>query len=147
MIEITPVVKIELEGSIESLANALVIAKGTEDDARSFRISIEERIAALVETPESGQKTVKAGGLKVTVKRGINYRADVEAISKAFIDHSDELAADCHSVDYRPIKMKESLNVLGYEYYITNPSTYPKISTALLKAVTTTPKKASVVVK
>ena len=66
---------------LETLAIELATAKRKEDEAKNLRIELEEKIAELVETPENGSRTVEAGpGLKVTVKRGISYKADVEKI-------------------------------------------------------------------
>jgi len=63
------------------LATALYDAKKAEDDANAKRIAIEEEIAALVETGDNGSKTVDAeNGLKLTVKRAMTYKADVQAI-------------------------------------------------------------------
>lgn len=63
------------------LCTALYDAKKAEDAANAKRIEIEEQIAALVETGDNGSKTVDAeNGLKVTVKRAMIYKANVEAI-------------------------------------------------------------------
>lgn len=66
---------------LAELCAALYEAKKEEDSATAVRIGIEEQIAALVETGDNGSKTVDAeNGLKVTVKRGMIYKADVAAI-------------------------------------------------------------------
>ncbi|HHU21751.1 MAG TPA: hypothetical protein GXZ51_04845 [Acholeplasma sp.] len=65
---------------IEQLAVALYDAKRAEDEAKKKRIDIEMQIVAIVDGPDSGSQTVQAGALKVTVKRGFNYKADTQAI-------------------------------------------------------------------
>jgi hypothetical protein len=63
------------------LARNLYDAGLAEDEAKKKRIEAEEAIAALVETGDVGSKTVDVGeGLKVVVKRGIIYKADVDGI-------------------------------------------------------------------
>lgn len=67
--------------TLSTLAKELLAAKRAEDSAKADRIECEEAIAALVETADNGSKTVDCGdGLKVTIKRGIIYKANVEAI-------------------------------------------------------------------
>jgi len=66
---------------IEELARKLVLAREEEAIARSARIELEEGIAELVDTPANGCRTVNAGeGLKITVKRALSYKADVNAM-------------------------------------------------------------------
>jgi len=63
------------------LVRELVAARNEEAIARGKRVMLEEDIAALVETPMNSSRTVEAGeGLKVTVKRALSYKADVDAI-------------------------------------------------------------------
>ena len=63
------------------LADDLYTAKKAEDAAKAQRISVEEAIAALVETGDNGSKTVAASDhFKVTVKRALRYAADMDAI-------------------------------------------------------------------
>lgn len=72
---------------LNELARELYAAKRTEDAAKKQRIQIEERIAALVETPERGSRTVDAGeGMKINVKRDLSYEGDVQALCKALGD-------------------------------------------------------------
>jgi hypothetical protein len=67
--------------NLQELINQLYDAKRAEDEAKKQRIVAEEAIAAMIETPENGSKTVDGGhGIKVTVKRGIIYDANIDAI-------------------------------------------------------------------
>lgn len=67
--------------TISELVNQLFSAKKAEAEAKEKRIAIEEAIASRVETPEDGSKTVPLeDGVKVTVKRTLLYKADIEAI-------------------------------------------------------------------
>ncbi len=120
--------------NLEVLASALRAAKSKENLAKDIRISIEEDIAKCVETKEVGQKTVTLeNGTKVTVKRGLNYRADIDGIYSALEDNPF----------HPPVKMetKYSLDVKGYEWYRENNS---EIFERIAKHVTVTPKKIAV---
>ena len=113
---------------LEKLATALYDAKKAEDAAKESRVAIEEEIAALVETPDSGSKTVTAGSLKVTVKRGFSYKADVQAILGLGL-------AD------PPLKTKIELHEKAYEdIRATDSGLFAKLS----KFVTVTPRKVAV---
>ena len=122
---------------LETLAGKLATAKREESEAKARRIQMEEEIAALIETPENGSKTVEAGpGLKVTVKRSLIYKADIDAIK----------ALDLPS-NLIPIKTKPAedvLDVKGYEWIMENNH---EISLRLVKHVTVTPAKVSVTLK
>lgn len=73
--------------TISELAKELYDAKRAEDAAKKLRIAAEEAIAALVETDANGSKTVEAGeGLKVTVKRELSYKADLNGIRGLNLD-------------------------------------------------------------
>lgn len=121
---------------LERLACWLECAKQKEADSRSERICVEEEIAALVETKENGQKTVKAGEYSVTVKRGLSYTADVEELLKM----------DKNPAFPPPIKVKTTreLDLEGYEWYRAN---HPHLFNLLATHVTVKPKKVSVSVK
>ena len=113
-------------------------AKDTEEQAKKNRINLEELVAKLIPTDEVGQKTVAASdGTKVTVKRGLNYKADLMEIEEFFIDY-DDLPAPI------AIKTTRELDIAGYEWYRKNhPGTFAHIA----QHVTVTPKKVSVVLK
>lgn len=119
---------------LTQLAAELWEAKRREADAKKYRIATEESIAAIVETPDSGQKTVKLNdGSKVTVKRGWNYKANLADIKKLFIKWNDNACM--------PIKTKEEFDAAGYEWYrVHDPEGFREIS----KHVIATPKKVAV---
>ena len=114
--------------SLEELATNLYDAKKAEEAAKAQRIEAEEAIAALVETPENGSKTVTAGAFKITVKRGLSYKADVQAILGLGL-------AD------PPLKTKIELHEKAYEEIRqTNHDLFSKVS----RFVTVTPRKVAV---
>jgi len=114
--------------SLEELATNLYDAKKAEEAAKAQRIEAEEAIAALVETPENGSKTVTAGALKITVKRGLSYKADVQAILGLGL-------AD------PPLKTKIELHEKAYEEIRqSDPDLFAKVS----RFVTVTPRKVAV---
>jgi len=112
--------------------------KDEENATRQKRVAIEEQIAALVPGPESGQTTVTLeDGTKITVKRGLNYKADLDEIRRV----CDEL-----HLEHIPIQSKttHTLDERGYEYYLQDD---PVIAQALSRHVTATPKKTSVTIR
>jgi len=119
---------------LDFLVKALQHAKKNEEIARKERVAVEEKIANFVETKEVGQKTVTLeDGTKITVKRGLNYKANIDGMRTAF-----------QSIGFpAPIKTetKYTLDVKGYEWYKgQNPEVFAEISSY----VTVTPKKVAV---
>lgn len=120
---------------IADLAAALWAAKQSEDTAKAVRIGIEERLAALVETPENGSKTVAAGnGLKVVIKRALSYEADVAAIQGALGGNA-------------PVKLIPAELVFDEKAYESLRATDPANFGIAAKYVTTKPRKVSVTLK
>ena len=70
---------------IEKLAAELYNAKKAEEQAKAARIAAEEAVAAALGGPENGAKTFLTNTLKVTVKRGWNYKvSDMETFKAKF---------------------------------------------------------------
>lgn len=115
-------------------------AKKTEDQARRVRIATEELIAAEIPTEDTGQKTVTLNnGGKVTVKRSLSYKAELDDIQRIFREMGQpELMA--------PVKAKTTreLDVAGYEWYRQN---HPDIFRIMTPHVSVTPRKVSVTLK
>lgn len=129
--------------TLEELALELYKAKKDEDAAKKKRIAAEEAIAALVETPENGSKTVEAGdNLKVCVKRGISFKADVEAI-RALAEEFGE------GVDL-PLVMTDPVPA-GYIFdekaYLAMQTENPEAFKVVSKYVESKPKKVAVELK
>lgn len=125
---------LNLQDAVRNLQNA----KRAEELCRQKRITLEEQIAALVPGPEAGQKTVTLeDGTKITVKRGLNYKADIDGIRKA---------AEQLELEHVPIQSKttHTLDEKGYEYYRSN---YPSVYQELSQYVTVTPAKVAVTIK
>ncbi len=119
---------------IQELAYVLENAKEAEALAKRGRVDAEEQIAALVPTEDTCQKTITLdNGTKITVKRGLSYKADVQAIEKVF-NELEQVA---------PLKSKTTveLDVKGYEYYRKEE---PEFFGVLSQYVTVTPKKVAV---
>lgn len=114
----------------------LQLAKITEERAKEDRIKVEEEIAALVKTKDTGSKTVSAGDFKVTVTRGLNYKADIKEI--------DKIASENNF--FAPVKVttKRELDLKIYEWQRENA---PDIFNTFCQHVTVTPKKISVAIK
>lgn len=124
---------------LADLAAQLSTAKLREETTKQQRISVEEQIAALVPGPEKGQKTVKLpDGTKIVVERGLNYKADCQAIEKIFASEGE--------TRFVPVKTKTTreLDEKGYEWYFSND---PDGFALLSKYVTVTPKKVAVSLK
>ena len=121
------------------LSKELADAKSLENTAKASRIAAEEKIAALIPGKEKGQVTVKlTDGTKITVERGFNYKADIQAILDLF--HPED------TDKFAPVKVKteRTLDETGYEWYRENDQdTFTKLS----HFVVITPKKVSVTLK
>ena len=121
---------------LDVFVDLLLDAKREEEQAKAERIKLEEQIAALVPGPATGQKTVKLDdGTSITVKRGLNYKADFDELVKV---DTGEFPA--------PIKTKTTreLDVAAYEWF---RSDRPEIFCKMVDFVSVTPKKVSVEVK
>lgn len=122
------------------LAQELFATKRAEEEAKKLRIECEEKIAALVETGIDGSKTVDAGeGLKLTVKRGMNYKANVDAIRA--LDIPEEVM---------PLSMTDP-QPAGYVFdkkaYEALREQHPDVFAVVAQAVEATPAKVSVTLK
>jgi hypothetical protein len=118
--------------NIETLAQELYDAKRAEDAATAARISVEERVAALVETGDNGSKTVEAGALKVTVKRALSYKADLDNL---------RLIAGA------PLKLVPEKSALDEKAYEKLRTSDPALFATVAEFVTVTPRKVSVELK
>ncbi|MFA5767791.1 MAG: hypothetical protein WC919_07785 [Candidatus Paceibacterota bacterium] len=130
--------------TLSSLARKLAIAKTVEEKAKAGRIELEEKIAKLVDGPERGSRTVTTeDGVKVTVERGFNYKAEIDKIFDLFIQGEPQ---EGKIVGFAPVKVKttKELDVNGYEYYKDNQ---PEVFSKIAKFVTATPKKIAVSLK
>ena len=73
------------EADIESLVADLYNAKKAEEQAKAARIAAEEAVAAALGGPDNGSHTFTTGTLKVTVKRGYNYKvSDMDEFETKF---------------------------------------------------------------
>ena len=121
---------------IEELVNELIATKAAEAECICARINAENCVAALVPTGDVGQKTVTLpGGQKITVRRGLNYKADVQAIQSVFNNTGTR--------EFLPLKTKTTIELdeKGYEWYRShNPELFNKLS----QHVAVTPKKVAV---
>lgn len=123
---------------LTELADELAAAKIAESLARDARIDAESRIADLVPTKDTGQKTIMLpDGIKIMVKRGLNYKANIEQIQDYYFDLPEK-----HS----PIKMKTTreLDAVGYEWIRVND---PEAFAIISQHVTVIPKKVAVTIK
>jgi hypothetical protein len=131
---------------IEYLVRRLLSAKQTEEEARAKRIACEEKLIALIPCPDRGQKTFTLNsGVKVTIERGFNYKADIGKIEQFFEKHNAPIILSDARLPL-PVKHQttSSLDVPGYEWYKDN---HPEIFGQIAPFVTVTPKKTSVTVK
>lgn len=115
--------------NIETLVAELYNAKKAEEQAKRARIEAEEAVAAALGGPENGSRTFTTGTLKVTVKRGYNYKvSDMEAFKKAY-------------PALVKTTVKDELDARQYELAVASGPT------DATEFVTVTPKKVSVELK
>ena len=134
-----PVAEGEEPNPLTGLACLLFDAKKAEGKAKEIRIKAELAIADLVKIEGvSGSRTVDAGeGLKVTVKQGINYKADVDAI-RAMTDIPEGRL---------PVKLVPSSYAFDKKAYEALLKASPALAVKLAECVTTTASKPSVTIK
>lgn len=121
---------------LEKYTELLLEAKDREAYAKATRIQLEEQIAELIPGPETGSKTVRLeNGMRVTVKRGWNFKVDV-----------DNLIDATPTTFIPPIKTKTTreLDEKGYRWY---EHEHPEIYREISKHVVATPKKVAVEVR
>lgn len=71
----------EFFSKLGPVVEELAEAKGAERAAKDIRIALEEKVAEIVVCGDNATVTVDSGqGLRVTVKRAMSYKADVDAI-------------------------------------------------------------------
>jgi len=132
--------KVTVEKSNDKLAQytlELLEAKRNENEANAARVAIEEKIANLIKTGAVGSKTVDAGnGFKVTIKRGLIYKADVNQIRLL------DLPSDLMPVKLIPSKYE--FDGSAYEKIINHDD---RAKVLLSQCVKTTPKKPYVSIK
>lgn len=129
---------------LETLAKLLIETKNNEQYAKDARISIEESIAELIDTPEVGQKTITLDSkVKLTVRRGLIYTADIRAISTEWHKKFTPHWINTHPVP-KTVVVKEELDVEGYEWYREN---CPEAFAILSDQVFVKPKKTAVSIK
>ncbi len=126
--------------TLEELTAHLVAAKAVETKAKEARIFLEKEVANLVKGKENSTKTVDAGsGFKVTVKRELGYKVDVEGLRNLDIKE-----------DYLPLKATDPVPA-GYDFdkkkYETLIEENPDLANVLAEHVVIKPKKISVTIK
>lgn len=126
--------------TIAELAQELIDAKQIENEANIRRVSIEEAIADLVNTPDVGSKTVEAGSrYKVTVKRGIIYKANVAGIRGVVVKEGEKLPVTF----VPPSPSTYTFDEKAYEELRTSN---PALFAVLAEFVESKPRKVSVTV-
>ena len=119
------------EVDIESLVADLYNAKKAEEQAKTARIAAEEAVAAALGGPDNGSHTFTTGTLKVTVKRGYNYK----------VSDMDEFETKFPSLVKTTVK--KELDAKEYEAMRVNCDDVSDIAAY----ITATPKKVSVELK
>jgi len=128
---------------LRKLAKQLSDAKDAEEIARELRIGIEQQIAELVPTDEEGQRTISLGSrLKLTVKRGLIYKADTDEIARTL----NQLGLKDGNKYPVPVKTttKVTLDTAGYRQYREE---LPEVWKAISQHVTAKPAKVAVTLK
>jgi hypothetical protein len=114
---------------IEARVAELYNAKKAEEQAKKARVEAEEAVAAALGGPENGSRTFTTGTLKVTIKRGFNYKvSDMEAFKMAY-------------PALVKTTIKDELDAKAYELAIASGPT------DATEFVSVTPKKVSVELK
>jgi len=133
-----------MERTLNELAKLLYQAKQAESAAKSDRIEIEELIAQQVQIDgDKGSKTVDAGdGLKITVERKLNYKADVAGMRE--MDARDIGSAGAIALPLKHVPASWAFDATAYEKLRKDS---PAVAAQLAGFVTVTPAKTSVSIK
>lgn len=122
-----------MDKTLEQLALELYDAKDVENEAKAKRIEIEEQILDLVVCDDIGSVTVQAGKLKVNVRKGVSFSADIPAMMEEIKD-----------VAGLPLVVKREFDDKAYlELEKYNPDMFRRVS----QFVTSKPKKPAVTLK
>jgi len=124
--------------TLNELAQELYSAKMAEKTAKGDRIAIEQEIAGQVTIDgDKGSKTVDAdNGLRLTVTRKINYKADVDAMRALDLPEG--------VIPVKHIPASWAFDATAYENIREN---HPDVAGRLADCVTATPAKVSVMLK
>lgn len=123
--------------TVDQLLSALASAKIVEADAKKARIEIEQQIVALVQdAPEKGSVTMQGDTLRCSIKFGLNYKCDVEAMR-----HDDNIPAEV-----MPLKHQAKW-VLDTKEYERIREDHPDVFARLAQYVTATAAKPSLTLK
>jgi len=124
--------------TLNTLARKLFHAKQAEANAKKVRIEAEEAIGNLVAiSGDSGSRTVDAGdGLKLTVKRSMNYKADVDAIRELGMAEG-----------VCPVMLVPATYAFDKKAYENIRENHPDLASQLAGCITATPAKIAVTLK
>lgn len=119
----------ENRNDLEALAIELANAKKLEDEAKKASIAAEEKLAAAIGGKDSGSTSVNCGGIKVTVKRGWNYKVeDIASFAEQFpglVKTKQEL----HASAYERLRDSDEQAFADAAFYVT--ATPKKVSIEL----------------
>ena len=122
---------------LSEAAAMLIELKKKESAAKEERIAAEELIAGLVDTAFNGSKTVDAGDcLKVTVKRAMSYKADIDGLRS--------LDCDVPLKSTPPVPAGYEFDQKAYEAMVESDA---RLASVLSEFVEAKPRKTSVTVK
>lgn len=123
---------------LDKLVQQLMTAKKDEAAANKKRIFIEEEIAKLVETADRGTKTVEAGeGFKVTVKRDMSYKVDLDALRQI----------DADILPLKPVPAVAATYKFDPKLYEELCSGTPELAKKFATCIEAKPKKTSITIK
>ena len=122
--------------TLQELAIDLYDAKDAENAAKANRIEIEEQILALVPCADAGSATVQAGKLKVTVRKGISFSADVPA-----------MVEDLGTAELLPLLPTIVVREFNEKAYLQLEKDDPELFKKVSQYVTSKPKKPVVTLK
>ncbi|MGJ7508704.1 DUF7173 family protein [Variovorax sp. GT1P44] len=119
---------------IQSLIDALRVAKSAESEAKDNRLAIEEQILALFPTPDGGEGTEKEGDLSIAWK--LTRKVDTDPLQDAWVEltpNTQKVFRWKADVDLKQLRALQELDATAY--------------TAASKFITTTPAKPSLTLK
>ena len=122
----------------EKLVKEFIRLKKKEAEFKSKRLDVESELLELykAELPEKGSKTSQVGDFKLTMKTGLKYTVDVDALRNADIPE-----------DMLPVKLQPAKYVFDPKAYEAIVSEGGEVANEVMEHVTVTPMKTSFSIK
>ena len=96
-----------MTANVDILAQLWAEAKAKEDEAKSMRIEIEQKILALIPAKEEGSSTTTTtSGIKITTTGSLKYKADLGSLLELTKAWPEDVRPIKHKIEVDETKLK-----------------------------------------